>query len=298
MTGAPTPQAVRVGDVDVVALPDAVFMPPLTFDELAAGVPGADWAPYRERYPAAFTAAGPRYEINSYLIRDGERRILVDTGVGPPQSPMAAFFTTSAFDFARELPRELAHAGVRPEDVDTVVFTHLHPDHVGWNVSYEGEPGALRFPNARYVAHETEWATWHDPAVLDAFWFPFAPQLLTPLDANDRLELIAKETPISPHVTAVESFGHTPGSISVHVSSRDEELLIWGDVVQLPPQVTEESWMGALDMDPATLLRSRRRVFDWAETDGLLVASCHFPAGGFGHVVRAAGRRMWEVRSP
>jgi len=153
-----------VGNVEISHVYDLVADFPLTLDQLFPNVPAEASEPYRRDYPELFGAGNAwRYHAGCYLIRSGGRTILVDTGVGPSSLGLAAWIGTGG-----ELPDRLRAAGISPEDVETVVFTHLHPDHVGWNLQQEGGDFRPTFPHACYVAHRADWETFHKPEVQQA----------------------------------------------------------------------------------------------------------------------------------
>jgi glyoxylase-like metal-dependent hydrolase (beta-lactamase superfamily II) len=204
-----------VGDVEISHLYDLVADFPMTLDKAFPTVPAEAWEPYRREYPSLFGPGNvPHFHVGCYLIRSRGRTILVDTGVGPSSRGMAIWLGTGG-----HLPDQLRSAGVSPEDIDTVVFTHLHPDHVGWNLQEEGGQYRPTFPRARYVAHRADWDTVRRVEVRQAL-ADIAPayveQALMPLESLGVLELAEGDCIIiSKEVTALHTPGHTPGSVSL-----------------------------------------------------------------------------------
>jgi len=140
---------IQVGPVRVLGVSDATVDYPWPLEELFPGVSVGAWTDYRARFPDVFANATTyRSDYICYLLRAPGRNILVDTGMGPSSAPLAALFGQGG-----QLLDKLAAVGVRPEDVDTVVLGHLHPDHVGWNVLPNEEGYRLTFPRARYIVH-------------------------------------------------------------------------------------------------------------------------------------------------
>lgn len=280
----------RIGNVEVVGLADASLTFPFTLDQLFPSVTPERWEPYRQRYPQVF--GGPNewhVDFGCYLLRSEGRTILVDSGIGPSTAPMAALLGTSG-----ELPEKLEREGVEPEQVELVVFTHLHPDHVGWNLQYgNGEP-KLTFPRARYLAHRADWETFQKPEVQQAFPFPFVNETITPLQALGGLELISGERALTSELTIIHTPGHTPGSQSILINSGGEKAILWGDTVVHPIQVTEPDVGFSFDYDSATITETRRQLLDRVEAEGMTIAACHFPEPGFGRIVRLEGRRYWQ----
>jgi glyoxylase-like metal-dependent hydrolase (beta-lactamase superfamily II) len=189
---------------------------------------------------------------------------------------------------------ELHAAGVRPEEVDTVFFTHLHPDHVGWNLSQGGANPRPTFPRARYVVHQTDWATFKQPEVQAATSFPFWEETLGPLETLGVLDLLPGERALTSEITAIPTPGHTPGHMSLAIVSGGQRALIMGDVAVHPAQVTETDWPMKQDMDQPLAAQVRRQVFDRVEAEHTILVVCHFPEPGFGHLVRVEGRRYWQ----
>ncbi len=211
--------SITVGDVDIAHLYDLMADFPMTLDQAFPTVPSEAWEPYRREYPSLFGPGNvPHFHVGSYLIRSRGRTILVDTGVGPSSRGMATWLGT-----AGHLPDRLRSAGVSAEDIDTVVLTHLHPDHVGWNLQQEGGQYRPTFPRARYVAHRADWDTFRRVEVqqaLAAMAGAYVEQTLTPLESLGVLDLADGERILSEEVTALHTPGHTPGSLSLLVASR------------------------------------------------------------------------------
>ena len=274
------------GAVRVLALRDAVVDYPWPLAELFPGVPDEAWEPFRERFPTAF--AGPRVWRSSYrcyVVRSEGRTVLVDTGMGAAGSPL---FET--LGLAGGLMEALAAAGTRPDDIDVVVLTHLHPDHVGGNLRGE----TLAFPRARYVVPEADWNYFHLPEVQAHFPFAFVEQTITPLERLGALELITGEHAVTGELTVIPTPGHTPGHTSLRIESGGERSLLIADALLHPAQVTEPDWISMFDVDPEQERRTRRELLDQLESEGLVFSASHFPEPAFGRLVREHGRRYWQ----
>jgi glyoxylase-like metal-dependent hydrolase (beta-lactamase superfamily II) len=283
-----------VGNVEISHLYDLVADMPLTLDQLFPTVPSEAWEPYRREYPGLFGAGNTwRYHAGCYLIRSQGRTILVDTGVGPSSLGLATWLGTGG-----ELPDRLRAAGISPEDVEMVVFTHLHPDHVGWNLQHDGSQYRPTFPRARYVAHRADWETFHRVDVqraMEGVAPGFVQDTLTPLEALGVLDLTDGERSITEEITTLHTPGHTPGSMSLLITSGGERAIIVGDAVAHPAQVEHPDWVFAFDFDGETAIDTRRQLLDRIEAEGLTMTACHFPDPGFGRVVRLEGRRYWQA---
>lgn len=274
------------GAVRVMALQDAVVDYPWPLEQLFPGVPDAAWEPFRERFPAAFAAPDVyRSTYRCYLLQSQGQTLLVDTGMGPDDSPLAA-----VFGHGGKLMAALAEAGVSPEDVDTVVLTHLHPDHVGGNVL----DGRLAFPQARYVASRADWEHFHDPEVQAHFPFEFVGRSITSLEELGALELFDGEHALTDELTIEPTPGHTPGHTIIRIDSGGERALLVADAVLHPAQVTDPNFSSMFDTDPETDQRTRRALLDRLESEQLVFSASHFPDPVFGRVVREGDARFWQ----
>lgn len=280
-----------VGNVEITVLHDAEAALPLelTFPQ----VPAESWPQYQARYPETFNGAqNLRVHFECYVVRSQGQTILVDTGIGNTATNPG---TIGMFGGETEgnLLAELAGAGLKPEDVDMVFLTHLHPDHVGWNLSQRGPNAAATFPNARYVAHQADWAAFNTPKDEEIFGYTYWEETVAPLQRLGLLDLLDGEKPLTGEITAITTPGHTPGSISLAIASAGERALILGDVFHNPAQITETDWVFGFDYDPTQAIDTRRRMVDRAESEDIPVAICH--SNGFGKVVRLEGRRYWQA---
>ena len=281
-----------VGNVEILSLNDHEATLPLS--DVFPEVPAEAWAPYLERYPNGFRGDHLLAHFECYLIRSEGQTILVDTGLGGTATNPHSLEAMVGGAEGRLL-QELEAAGVSPADIDTVFFSHLHFDHVGWNLTHEsGAPARATFPNARYVAHRADWEIFQRPEVLELFP-PHWDQTLGPLQDLGVLDLLDGEHALTGDVTAIPTPGHTPGSMSLAVVSGGQRAYILGDVFHGPAQVTETSWKFSFDMDGDQGVATRTAIVERAEAENAIMAICHH--GGFGRVVRAEGRRYWQLVS-
>jgi len=197
---------IRVGNVEIMALSDGI----LEFDlcNFFPTIPGDDWHQYESHLTDEHKV---RFNLGSYLIRANERTILVDTGLGPrpaetPDVPWG------------QLLHDFQANGVRPEEVDMVVMTHLHRDHVGWNLTAQGGKYVPTFPNARYWMSAIDWAACHQPDVQPQR-FPNAPTCVWPLEELGLVEFMHGEHSITRELMVVSTLGHTPGHVSILITS-------------------------------------------------------------------------------
>jgi glyoxylase-like metal-dependent hydrolase (beta-lactamase superfamily II) len=265
------PPTVSVGSVTIVALSDTEQAYP------ANGVyPEADaaaLAPYGDLLNADGAII---LNFGCYLIRADGRTVLVDTGWGPT--------------YDGKLLEELAAAGVTLDAIDVVIFTHLHGDHIGWNM-VDGKGGPRpRFGQARYLVPEADWRHYSaqpEPSAL------FTSQVL-PLAELGVMDLVNDGHVLSPSVVVVGTPGHTPGHLSVAINSGGEHGFILGDVAITPAEAQETDWPNRFDWEREIARRTRHTVLDRLEADGSVVAASHFPKPGLGRFVRRDGRRLWR----
>ena len=278
----------NIGDVEIVALSDMNLPFPMPLTELFSTVPAEAWAPHRDLYPDTFEGDHMLIEIGCYLLRSEGRTILIDTGYG--EGPIESIGGRRG-----ELMDDLAAKGISPDDVDTVFISHLHSDHVGWNVVEREGKLLPAFPNARYVAHQADLDHFRRPDIQAASSFPFMDRCVESIVELGLFDTLTEDTDLTSEVRAVHTPGHTPGHMSVLVSSQGESAFIQGDVIIHPAQVTEDDWNCHFDYDWPLSTKTRRKVLDDVEAGRTPVISCHFPAPGFGTVRRSEGRRYWQV---
>ena len=283
---------ISVGNVEITAVHDGDGALPISM--VFPGVDPELWLPYQQKYPECFNGDNNEniaLPFECYVIRSEGHTILVDTGVGS-MATNPGTVTAFAGGVDGRLLLDLQTAGVNKEDIDTVFLTHLHPDHVGWNVNNDGPTPVPSFPNARYVFHQDDWEAFRPPRDSEVFGFTFWEKTLAPLKAAGVIEPLSGEHSITSEITAILTPGHTPGSMSLAIDSGGEKALVMGDVFHGPPQVSEPSWVFAFDADPDTAVQSRSRMLDRAEAENAIMAICH--STGFGRVVSQEGRRYWQ----
>ena len=169
-----------VGNVEILALHDNESALPLK--QIFPGVAAADWAPYQQRYPEGFSGTeNLRVHFDCYLLRSQGRTILVDTGAGS-MATNPGTVTAFAGGVDGRLLDELQTAGVRPGEVDIVFLTHLHPDHVGWNLRMQGSTLIPTFTSARYLFHQADWEAFKSPRDEEIFGLTFWQETLGPLE--------------------------------------------------------------------------------------------------------------------
>ncbi|HMN99126.1 MAG TPA: MBL fold metallo-hydrolase [Miltoncostaeaceae bacterium] len=288
-TNAPASPTVAVGDISITALLDVDLDFPLGIDQVFTGVSEAEWEGHRARCPGAFSADGGwRYVVTCYLLRGADRCVLVDTGCGARALAFPSFLGVEG-----QLGRRLAAVDVAPEEVDTVVITHIHPDHVGGLVtSGEGGDPGRAFPRARIVVPSRDWDAWRRPDVQEAFPVPYVGDTIGPLVEAGDVDLVDGEHDVSEHLRLLPTPGHTPGSSSLLIDSGGERAILVGDLWLHPAQVTDPAMRCAFDMEPEVARETRARLAERIGAEGLIMGACHFPEP-FGELVRLEGRHHW-----
>jgi len=272
---------IMVGDAELIALQDSWTRKGA--GGFFEGVDAAAWEPYQEWLDDDGLLA---HNFGSFLIRSHGKTMLVDTGLGQWPNDVDLQQPSSLLEV-------MAEAGVGLGDIDLVLFTHLHWDHTGWNT--RGEDGALEltFPNATYVAQQTEYDYWTGPGDKPSNG-PDYDRVLAPIIAADRLELVSGEYAATREVVAVPTPGHTPGHVSFAVISGGERAYILGDAAHKPVQLTEPDWYPGFDMDPVESTKSRRMILDRAEEENALLAGGHFAFPSMGYPTHVDGRRSFR----
>ncbi|MCB4824108.1 MBL fold metallo-hydrolase [Roseicella aerolata] len=261
----------RIGDITVTTVSDGYL------DGSMAVIQNIPEAEAAQMLRDAYRPVPRRTAVNCFLIRSGGRTALIDTGCGNHMAPTGG-----------KLFENLAAVGVSPAEVDTVLLTHMHPDHSNGLADAGGTPF---FPNAELVMHEAEHAFWHDDAAMakaDEMSrernFRAGRSQVAPYRARTRLH---RGGEVFPGVTAMPFPGHTPGHTGYMLASGTDSLLIWGDIIHVPEiQIPRPEVTMAFDIDPAQAAATRRRVFDMVARDGQAVAGMHMHFPGFLHLVR------------
>jgi glyoxylase-like metal-dependent hydrolase (beta-lactamase superfamily II) len=219
-----------------------------------------------------------RTSVNAFAIHSRDRTAIVDTGSANYLLPTAGF-----------LQRNLAAAGIDPKSIDTVLLTHMHPDHSAGLTDMSN--GQRLFPNAELVMHENEPKHWFDDGAMAKaderarrLYFLAGREQVAPY--KDRTRLF-REGEVFPGVMAVPSVGHTPGHTAYLVSSGTDQLMIWGDTVHVPEVQTAIPEAGmAFDTDLAAAAAARKRMFDRVSADGVLIAGMHLHFPSFARLAR------------
>ena len=234
-----------------------------------------------------------RASIHCFIIESGGRSIVVDTCVGNDKPRDVKNWHMRQGRFLEDL----AEAGFPRERIDTVLCTHLHVDHVGWNTVLKDGKWLPTFPNARYLFGKKEWEHWADEAA--------GPESKTRREVlNDSVrpildaglaDLVAMDHRITPEVFLEPTPGHTPGHVSVRISSKGEEAVITGDLMHHPVQCAEPGWASNFDTDPDAARRTRRSFLERYANRPVLVLGTHFATPTGGHIMPEGAAYRFEA---
>ena len=223
--------------------------------------------------------------IQSYLVRTRYHTILVDTCVGDHKKRRGTIIPSSwNMTAGGVLPSELARVGVQPEDVDYVMCTHLHMDHIGWNTRLVDGRWIPTFPNAKYLISRIEL----ESALASHKETPREELVDSVLPVGDagQVELVTNDYAIDDEVWLEATPGHTPDHVSVDLASNGSKAIITGDMIHTPVQCIELSWVSIADVDSILASRTRRAFLErYCNTD-TLICGTHFPSPSFGYIVR------------
>ncbi len=274
-----TPLAqIRIGRFTITALTDGYADMPYDY------FPGRSADEVEKAAVAQFTArhSGVRFLFNQYLVEDGERRILIDAGAA------------GSIGQTGDLPKALGTLGLQPDQIDAVIVTHMHQDHMGGLIL----GGKNNYPNAEVYIDRRDVKHWTDPAKRSG-----APDFLqTSFTMADevvrlypKLQAIDGEREIMRGVSIVDLTGHTPGHIGVRIEDDGKSLIMVSDMIfpVVHPAATDVFFL--FEQDRAAAKAMRDRFFPQAAAEGALIAATHMPFPGLGRVVADRGQMRWEV---
>ncbi|UKJ76647.1 MBL fold metallo-hydrolase [Azospirillum brasilense] len=273
----------RVGEISATVLSDGVIGgPPRVY---ASDAPEAELQEVLRR--AFLPTDHMTLNLNTLLIETGGRRILVEAGAGATMGPNGG-----------RIFQNLAAIGLGPADIDAIVISHTHPDHVG---NLRTANGGRAFPRATVFVPRADWDFFvrNDPdlsymPVPQDFRLRFAAAIKSSLEpVREDVELYEAGAEIVPGLTTIVASGHTPGMATFLVHSGNDQLLLTADLAYHPVVNVDNPWRPGPDRDKDTALASRRRIFDRAAADRILVLGFHFPFPGLGRMLKTDGGYAW-----
>jgi glyoxylase-like metal-dependent hydrolase (beta-lactamase superfamily II) len=273
----------RVGEITATVLSDGVIGgPPRIY---ASDAPEAELQEVLRR--AFLPTDHLTLNLNTLLIENAGRRILIEAGAGGTMGPNAG-----------RIFANLAAIGLDPVDIDVVVVSHTHPDHVG---NLRTADGTMAFPRATVFVPRADWEFFvrNDPdlsymPVPEDFRVRFGAAIKHSLEPYAKnVELYEAGAEIVPGLSTIAAFGHTPGMANFIVHSGNDQLLLTADLAYHPVVNVDNPWRPGPDRDKNAALASRRRIFDMAAADRIPVLGFHYPFPGLGRMLKTDGGYAW-----
>jgi glyoxylase-like metal-dependent hydrolase (beta-lactamase superfamily II) len=283
--GAAVPQAgsevpglyrYRIGTFELTALYDGIWYRPIT-DKFIRNAPFADVE--RALDDAFMPTDKLATPFTTLIVNTGKKLVLLDTGTGGQIAPNAGV-----------LRDNLAAAGIDPKAVDLIVISHFHPDHIN---GIKDKDNHLVFPNAEIAVPAPEWAFWMDDANMSAapadLKLTFRNQRRIFADIAKRVTRFQPGAEVAPGIITLAAPGHTPGHTVFAIHSGDQSLMVLSDTAQHPAVFARHpDWQAAFDIDGDAAVATRKKLFDRAAADRMLVTGYHFPFPACGHLVKTA----------
>lgn len=223
-----------------------------------------------------------RMSVHALVVETPSRRIVVDTCLGNDKEGRGV---PGWNKLQGPFLENMTKAGYARESIDTVMCTHLHVDHVGWNTMLVDGKWVPTFPNARYLMARSEFDYWRNESDNAEQRAVFSDSVQPVFDAG-LVDLVDTDHRICDEVCLVPTVGHTPGHVSVRISSEGEEALITGDFIHHPCQMARPDWAATVDYDPVQSTKTRREMFSNLAGSGVLVVGTHFATPTAGHIER------------
>ncbi|PPR11433.1 MAG: hypothetical protein CFH41_01017 [Alphaproteobacteria bacterium MarineAlpha11_Bin1] len=223
--------------------------------------------------------------FHTYIIRTPSHVILVDTCSGnDKERPQKPRYHKKNWPYLENLMA----AGIRLEEVDYVLCTHLHVDHVGWNTRLIDGKWVPTFPNANYLFSKNEWEFWREEfKSLEFSEDLYQEDSIFPILEAGLSVLVESDHVIDDWVRLSPSPGHTPGHVSVHIGKETPEAIMTGDLMHHPLQCAEPHWNSCFCVDPAQSAETRRSFLETYSGSPVLVMPAHFPTPGAGRIIAA-----------
>lgn len=270
----------RIGEITITKVVDVVNMVPpglLIMEATAENLaPLAHWLK-----PHFLDDDGNApLSIHTFVVSTPETTVLVDTCIGNDKPRMIPDWNMRQGHFLEDL----ASMGVEREAVDTVLCTHLHVDHVGWNTMVVDDRWVPTFPRADYLFGRAEWAFWEDE--VDPFGKEAKGDSILPIFEAGMAVLVESDHCVAPGIQLIPTPGHTPGHVSVLIESAGERAVITGDMMHHPVQMARPDWKDIADVDSAQAELTRLAFLERFCDDHALVLGTHFATPTGGRIVR------------
>jgi glyoxylase-like metal-dependent hydrolase (beta-lactamase superfamily II) len=263
----------KVGELEVIQLYDGVWQKPHDPNFIKnATVEETKKALREARLPDAHVPI----TFTVTVVRMGDRTIMFDAGTGGQMAPTAGLL----------MKESMEAAGLDPKSINTIVVTHFHPDHIFGLMAKD--TNAQIFPNAEIVVPATEYKYWTDAGVFSSLpeaRHGLAKRVQATFPSWSNIRQVEEDSEVLPGIRSVASYGHTPGHTSYLISSGNDQLMVLGDVSNLPAFfVRNPGWHAAFDQDAEMAEATRRRIYDRVVADGITVTGYHFGMPGAGKI--------------
>jgi len=229
--------------------------------------------------------------IHALIIEAGDRRIVVDTCLGNDKERGIPGWNMRHGPFLEDI----SAAGYPRESIDTVLCTHLHVDHVGWNTMWVDEKWVPTFPNARYLFGRTEWDHWSQEQNSQARGEDIIGDSVQPIVDANLADLVDSNHKVTDEIWLEPTPGHTPGHVSVRISSQGEDALITGDFMHHPCQMARPNWRSSADYDGEWAENTRNDLLEQYADQPVLVIGTHFATPTAGHILRDGNVYRFKV---
>jgi glyoxylase-like metal-dependent hydrolase (beta-lactamase superfamily II) len=216
--------------------------------------------------------------MHSLILESQGQTVMVDTCIGNDKERSYPRWNHMQGDYLARL----AEAGFEPSRFDTVLCTHMHVDHVGWNTRLEGDKWIPTFTNARYLYAEEEWAHWR---VEPQEYGPVIEDSVQPVFDAGLADLVRSDHRVTDEIWLEPTPGHTPGHVSVHIASRGEEAVITGDMIHHPCQIAHCDWSSSADWNQELSADTRGEFLERYADRPVLIIGTHFAAPTAGRIV-------------
>ena len=275
----------KIGDINITGLSDGpnVIDPTILFPE----TPLEAWEPYYDIFPEFFHGKHFKVNLGTFVISNNDSSIVVDTGLGPHGD----MFGTSV---PGQLIQDFKKNNISFESIDKVFLTHLHGDHYGWNYREDLDDRPPTFPNAKYMVNRLDWDHWLSEKMLSDDPNDSLRRSVLPLLDDGLLDLMEGDTNLTKGVQAIHTPGHTPGHMSLLISSGNERAMLLGDVVGSPMQITESNYPYMPDSDPELGRKTRHELINKVHDEKLIAIGSHLSYPGWGTIITWKGKKFFK----
>ncbi len=285
----------KVGEVDITCIVETVL--PVEYHEKYPFMREATPAALKQipwLYPNYVDEHGVlKLSIQALLLKTPELTMLVDTCIGNDKPRKLIGYESLHTNFLETLKG----LNTPREDIDIVVCTHLHVDHVGWNTMKQNDQWLPTFPNARYLIGRQEYEYWSADTSEDQL--PVMEDSVTPIFDAGLADLVAMDHVISDEIRLLPTPGHTPGHVSVLIESLGHKAIITGDSMHHPCQIAKPEWAVSFDTDQEAAISCRKSLLNDVADEPVLLIGTHFASPAAGRIVREGeGFRLINQKDP